>query len=63
MNKAAYVIAQAACAKIEAMGMQAENRQLLAKGKYPIYGGTDFTDLLDKYKLHHNDVLGVLNEM
>ena len=57
MQQAAYIMAQAACAQIEALGMTATNDHLLATGLSPKYSETDFNALLEKYGIHHNTVI------
>ena len=54
-QKAAYVIAQAACAVIEALGLQADNQG-------PIHGKKDFDALIEKYGIYHNAVLGEFHQ-
>lgn len=56
-QRAAYVQAMAACALIEAMGMQAENQRRAVDNEIPAYGKWDFDALLDKYGIGHNAVL------
>lgn len=63
MNKnqaAAYINSQTACANIEAIAMQQANFQALAEGKEVLYKPKDFTDLIEKYGIHHNAVHGYL---
>lgn len=50
----AYLIGQATCAMIEAMGMQAANNQHPNDQPYSI---DDFNALIDKYSIGHNGVL------
>jgi hypothetical protein len=59
IQRAAYIISQAAYAQIEAMAMMAFNK-LISEG-----GGTgraytyeDFMNLQNKYGIHHNAVIG-----
>jgi len=53
-QKAAYVMAQAAAAEIEAAGMVAENL-LAAKNQQTLpYREVSFKALIVKYDLHHN---------
>lgn len=57
IQQAAYIMAQAACAQVEAMGMMAENQNCLARG-YPIaYDKEAFDNLILKYGIHHNHVI------
>jgi len=58
IERAAYIIAQAACAQIEAMAMQAHNEQDIRVGRQPLYHFGDFMELQNKYGIHHNAVLG-----
>lgn len=57
MQKAAYIIAMAACANIEAQGMMAENQVSLHLSSEAKYTKEDFDALADKYGIHHNAVL------
>lgn len=56
-EKPAFVIAQAACAMIEAIGMQAENAKRLSEEKAPAYGEEEFAALIDRYGIAHNAVI------
>lgn len=60
-QKAAYVNAMAACATIEAIGMQADNDHRLSLGQSIAYDGEAFRKLLDQYGIHHNAVLGLFH--
>jgi hypothetical protein len=62
MDKVAYLNSQIACAMIEAMGMQAENKQREIMGNSPAYVEDSFMELLTKYGLHHNSVITFLQE-
>lgn len=53
-QKAAYIQAQAVCALIEAMGMQALNRDRDTKGLSLAYDDEAFFGLIEKYGIHHN---------
>jgi hypothetical protein len=57
----AYVQSQATCALIEAMGMQAENANRKYRGEAPAYDEKAFTDLIEKWGIHHNGVLGLFH--
>ena len=57
MQQAAYVMAQAACAQVEAMGMKTINDRRLALGEELKYYDTDFERLIEKYGIHHNAVI------
>ena len=59
-QKAAYIQSQAACALIEAMGMQALNMQRERQGYSMAYDDEAFFKLIEKYGIHHNAVLGSL---
>jgi hypothetical protein len=60
ITNAAYVNAMVACAMIEAMGMQAENSQRSHLGLSMAYDDKAFNDVIEKYGIHHNAVLGAL---
>ena len=66
MNKpescAAYINAQVACALIQAKGMEAENQQRELRGESMAYMEEDFAALIEEYGIHHNAVLGMLND-
>jgi hypothetical protein len=59
-SQAAYLIAQAAAAMIEAMGMMAENQRWGVQNERPTYTNHDFFHLIDKYGLGHNDAMTTL---
>lgn len=56
-QSAAYVNGQVACANIEALGMQAENKQCEIKGNPIPYTYQHFNALIEKYAIHHNAVI------
>ena len=56
-QKAAYVIAMAACAMAEIAGMQAENQQRTHRGEAMAYPEASFTDAINRNGIHHNAVL------
>lgn len=58
-QEAAYVIAQSASAVIEAMGMAAENQQRAHQGASMAYVEDHFNALIEKYGIHHNEVMTV----
>lgn len=58
---AAYITAQASCALIEAMGMQAENQIRAHRGESPAYNEDDFKAIIDRYPIHHNAAVNFLN--
>lgn len=58
-QKAAYVIAQAACASAAVAGMSAENQWRAHRGEAPAYTEAAFQEVPREYGLHHNDVLAL----
>lgn len=58
-QQAAYVIAQAACAMAEILGMQAENQMRAHRGETPAYGEEAFIAVMHRNCIGHNDVLGM----
>lgn len=56
----AYVQAQTACALIEAMGMQAENKKCEIMGETPVYDFVSFNAVIEKYGIHHNAIISQL---
>ena len=56
-QKAAYIMAMAASALIEAMGMQALNQYRTDRGETIAYDDEAFQKVVDKYELHHNSIL------
>jgi hypothetical protein len=61
-SRAAIVVAQANCALITAMGLQAENQISLAKGEVPAFGERQFRALIVNHEIRREDVLGILRE-
>lgn len=61
-SRAAFIIAQAACAQAEIAGMMSENMLAMVTQKDLIYTKADFDDLIMKYGIHHNAVLTYLGE-
>ena len=59
-QKAAYIQAMIACVNVEVAAMQAENTHRLNCGNSIAYGEEAFLALIEKYGVHHNAVLGVL---
>lgn len=59
-QNAAQVIGQAAGALIEAMGMEAANRQAAAKGHAEPYGEAAFAKLIETNGLHWNALISTL---
>jgi hypothetical protein len=60
-QKAAYVIADAVSALIEALGMTAENTIRQRQGKTLAYGDKAFYDVIDQHCLGYNKVAGLFN--
>jgi hypothetical protein len=61
-QRAAFVIAQAACANAEIAAMQAENAARLAAGLSQAYSEKAFMNVPDKYLIGHNAVISYLAE-
>lgn len=59
-QRAAFLMSQAACALIEAMGMVALNEQRKAQGYSMAYDDSAFFNLIDKYGIGHNSALTAL---
>lgn len=59
-ERAAFVIAQAACAMAEIAAMQAHNAADERSGRVPLYHYGDFLAVQEKYTIGHNAVLGWL---
>lgn len=53
-QRAAFLIAQTACAMIEAMGMVADNQMRAFSNEPPAYTKGAFDALIDRYGLGHN---------
>lgn len=58
-QKAAYVIAQAACASAEIAAMQAANQQRERQGFAQAWDEAAFLSIPDKYGIHHNAVISL----
>ena len=56
-QKAAYIIAQAACLMAEVAGMQAENQDRAQRGESIAYPETAFQEAIVRSGVHHNGVL------
>jgi hypothetical protein len=61
-QKAAFVIAMAAQAMIEAIGMAADNQRAAAMKDPQPYLGYDFTVLIEKHGIHHNALITFFHE-
>jgi hypothetical protein len=60
-QQAAYVIAMAACVTAETAAMQAENQQRSHRGEAVAYNEQAFTDLINRYGIHHNAILSMFH--
>jgi hypothetical protein len=58
-QQAAYVIAQAMCMMVEALGMQAQNQARIAEGEAPVFLKEQFDALITQYGVHHNGTIGL----
>lgn len=56
-QQAAYVHAQAVAATAEIEGMKAENQHRLSNGGSILYGEDAFSNVIERYGLHHNALL------
>jgi len=56
-QQAAYIMAMAIGGLIEAMGMQAENQNRIARGEMIAYDDEAFQKVVDNRGLHHNSIL------
>lgn len=56
-QKAAHVIAQAACLNAHVAAMEIANNMCFMKSSEPIYKEQDFMDLINRYGVHHNAVV------
>lgn len=56
-QKAAFIMAQAACLNAGVAGMVATNMQCQAHGDSPVYDEADFKAAIDRSGCHHNAVL------
>jgi hypothetical protein len=61
-SRAAFVIAQAACANAEIAAMQAENQQRLSEGLSIAYGADAFRAVESTYLIGHNAVITYLRD-
>ena len=62
-QRSAYIISQVACAMIEAMGMKAQNERRNWVRESPEYIFDDFENLINKYGISHNAVIGYLRDV
>jgi hypothetical protein len=61
-QKAAFVVAQAACANAEVAAMQAANQHRLSLGYSIAYDEAAFLLVADRYQLGHNTVISFFME-
>ncbi|MCP3996425.1 MAG: hypothetical protein GY722_15410 [bacterium] len=61
-QQAAYILSQIACANIEMESMKARNREDEANCKPPTNSSDAFYDLIEKYGIHHNAVVGFFRD-
>jgi hypothetical protein len=61
-QSAAYVIAQAVCLVVRALGMQADNQRCVHDGMPPMHLGCDFEDVTRQTGIGHNDVITLFNQ-
>jgi hypothetical protein len=61
-ERAAYIQSQVACALIEMEAMKAANWMREMQGHTIAYGEEAFNNLVVKYGIGHNDVIGYLNK-
>lgn len=62
LEKVVYITGQIACALIEMEAMRAANQVRAGSGSAPAYGEDAFMELLIKYPISHNSILGFLRE-
>lgn len=61
-GKAAFIMAQAACAMARIAGMQAENQHRVACGGSIAYGEEAFAQVEAEYMIGHNAVIDYLRD-
>ena len=57
-----YIQSQVACALIECAAMQAANEYRKHRGESPAYSEEAFSELINKYGIHHNAVTGSIQD-
>lgn len=60
-QKAAYVFSQSVVAQIEMEAMKADNAYRAAENMAPAWNYDHFMDVINRYNLGSNDVLGVFH--
>ena len=63
-KRIAFLNSQIACALIEAQGMTAQNEEAKLRdgGRQLPYLAHNFIELIERYRIGHNDVLTILND-
>ncbi len=61
-ERAAFIIAQAACLNAEVAGMLAENQHRMNCGNSIAYGEEAFQDVIDKSVCNHNAAISFLRD-
>jgi hypothetical protein len=61
-QKAAYIIAQAACMLATLEAMKVENANCESQGRPQAYNSLSFSALSETFGIHHNAALGLFNE-
>ena len=62
-QRAAYIYAMAASMLVEMESMKALNRERVSVGFGEAYDEKAFLDLIDKYGLHHNQVVETFTDI
>lgn len=60
-QKVVYINSQVICAQIEMEAMKVENRRNEIGGFSPTYVGEDFRDIVGRFGISHNAVLGIFH--
>jgi len=61
-QQAAYVFSQSTSALIEALGMLSENLDRARRSESPAWCNEVFNNLIDKYGISHNVVVGLYHQ-
>jgi hypothetical protein len=61
-QKAAFIMANAACAFAEIAGMHAVNQSMVASGERPVYGLDEFNAIFAKYLISDERVVAFFKE-
>lgn len=62
-SRCSFVVAQAACAQVEALAMKEANYSARAQGREPPYSYPHFLELQNSYLIGHNAVIDFLEEV